>query len=68
MTPLSRYKKDLQRPDFNYDVAQENAVKELQNLYERIIASDSVPFNVFSRIFKKKTKEVEVGAFIFGAE
>jgi len=66
MTPLSRYKKDLQRSDFSYDAAQEEAVKELQHLYERIIASENTSSGFFSRIFQKKTQQVEVGLYFWG--
>lgn len=37
MTPVEKYKQDLQRPDFKYDAAQEMAVMKLQDLYERLI-------------------------------
>ncbi|GHB31083.1 cell division protein ZapE [Salinicola rhizosphaerae] len=33
-TPLARYRADLERDDFSYDAAQENAVKHLQRLYD----------------------------------
>lgn len=36
MTPLEKYRLDLQSPDFKYDEAQENAVKELQRLYDEL--------------------------------
>lgn len=36
MTPLQKYQQDLQSDDFKYDVAQENAVKELQRLYDEL--------------------------------
>lgn len=38
-SPLARYQRDLQRPDFRYDPAQEIAVKHLQHLYEELIAA-----------------------------
>ena len=31
-TPWQKYQNDLQDPEFQYDAAQENAVKELQRL------------------------------------
>ncbi|MGM8931304.1 cell division protein ZapE [Salinicola halophyticus] len=34
MTPMSRYRADLERDDFSYDAAQENAVEHLQRLYD----------------------------------
>ncbi len=36
-TPLARYKRDLEREDFNYDAAQEQAVKHLQLLYDQLV-------------------------------
>ena len=36
MTPIEKYQQDLQREDFQYDPAQEMAVKELQRLYEEL--------------------------------
>lgn len=36
MTPWEKYQQDLQDPDFHYDPAQENAVKELQRLYDEL--------------------------------
>jgi len=34
LSPLEKYQQDLARDDFQYDAAQENAVKHLQRLYE----------------------------------
>ncbi|MEW9799050.1 cell division protein ZapE [Alteromonas sp. CYL-A6] len=34
MTPWEKYQQDLTRPDFHHDPAQENAVRELQRLYD----------------------------------
>lgn len=39
MTPLERYRKDLERDDFSYDAAQEMAVKHLQRLYDDLVAA-----------------------------
>ncbi|WGL17965.1 cell division protein ZapE [Microbulbifer bruguierae] len=38
LSPLQRYERDLQRPDFVVDPAQQAAVAELQDLYERLLA------------------------------
>jgi cell division protein ZapE len=37
-TPWQRYQVDLQREDFSHDPAQEQAVRLLQDLYERLLA------------------------------
>lgn len=36
MTPWEKYQADLKRADFHHDPAQENAVKELQRLYDEL--------------------------------
>ncbi|WP_353981814.1 cell division protein ZapE [Salinicola endophyticus] len=36
-TPIARYRADLERDDFSYDAAQENAVKHLQRLYDDLL-------------------------------
>jgi len=38
LTPLSRYKMDLQNPDFHHDTAQEEAVKHLDEIYQQLVA------------------------------
>lgn len=37
LTPMERYERDLQRPDFVEDPAQRAAVVELQDLYQRLV-------------------------------
>ena len=39
LSPLQRYERDLQRPDFVEDPSQRAAVEELQDLYERLMAA-----------------------------
>ena len=34
LSPMEKYTQDLTRDDFLFDAAQENAVKNLQRLYE----------------------------------
>jgi cell division protein ZapE len=36
LTPWQKYQNDLKTPEFLYDTAQENAVKELQRLYDEL--------------------------------
>ncbi len=43
MTPLERYRADLERDDFKYDPAQEKAVKHLQRLYDDLLATPRTP-------------------------
>ena len=42
ITPMQKYKEDLQREDFQYDAAQENAVRELQRLYDDLLAAQNI--------------------------
>ena len=41
MTPLAHYLKDLERPDFQEDAAQREAIEHLQRLYEQLTAQRS---------------------------
>ena len=41
LTPWQRYQKDLERPDFHKDPAQEDAVKRLQALYDKLVEAES---------------------------
>ncbi|MDX1733360.1 MAG: AFG1/ZapE family ATPase, partial [Halioglobus sp.] len=38
-TPWQRYQIDLQHEDFTHDPSQEEAVRHLQDLYERLVAA-----------------------------
>lgn len=38
-SPIERYRADLERDDFQYDAAQELAVKHLQRLYDELVAA-----------------------------
>lgn len=38
-TPLQRYQRDLERPDFSHDPAQQQAVECLQRLYDELCAT-----------------------------
>lgn len=40
MTPIERYKADLQKADFSHDPAQQMAVELLQDLYERLLQAE----------------------------
>ncbi|MCB8889720.1 cell division protein ZapE [Vreelandella malpeensis] len=40
-TPLQRYRRDIQRDDFQFDAAQQNAVEHLQRLYDELLATPS---------------------------
>jgi cell division protein ZapE len=69
MTPITRYKQDLTRDDFNYDPAQEEAVEALQDLFDRLVVNqdDSSPNSGFlSKFRKKKAPSVEQGLYFWG--
>lgn len=38
-SPIERYRADLEREDFQYDAAQEQAVTHLQRLYDELVAA-----------------------------
>jgi cell division protein ZapE len=40
VTPWQRYQKDLERPDFQQDPAQEDAVRRLQSLYDKLVDAE----------------------------
>lgn len=74
MTPLEHYQQDLQREGFNYDAAQEMAVKELDDLYHRLLQPKAQPVKV-SGLKKKLGRwlnkqdaivEPEIGLYFWG--
>lgn len=68
MTPITRYKQDLTREDFNYDPAQEEAVEALQDLFDRLVANqpDSGSGGFFNKFLKKKSPTVQQGLYFWG--
>ncbi|QJQ96423.1 MULTISPECIES: cell division protein ZapE [Halomonadaceae] len=42
-TPIGRYRADLERDDFQYDAAQEQAVQHLQRLYNELVTTSRDP-------------------------
>jgi cell division protein ZapE len=72
-TPLERYRADLQRDGFNYDPAQEMAVKLLQDLYERLVAAwqaEREPKGLASRLkavfSASPRRELQKGLYFWG--
>lgn len=70
-SPIARYKRDLERDDFTYDPAQEQAVGHLQGLYERLcqrqVAAQSA--GVLSRWLsgiRKGAVEPDMGLYFWG--
>jgi len=56
VTPLERYKADLQRTDFQPDETQQMAVLKLQGLYAALVERDRVRPGLFQRLFGSKPK------------
>lgn len=53
MTPWQRYQQDLAKPDFQYDSAQEDVVKRLQALYQRLISFEEEQQRVMFRLKRR---------------
>ncbi|TLX46959.1 cell division protein ZapE [Pseudoalteromonas phenolica] len=66
MTPWEKYQQDLQRDDFQYDAAQENAVKHLQRLYDDIVNQPEQPQGFFSRLFNRQPQQKITGLYFWG--
>ncbi|MFP8967110.1 cell division protein ZapE [Pokkaliibacter sp. CJK22405] len=69
MTPLERYKQDLQREDFQYDAAQEMAVKHLQRVFDELIAhKETSSGGLLKRLFGggATNKEPVKGLYFWG--
>ncbi|WP_105103183.1 cell division protein ZapE [Microbulbifer pacificus] len=69
LTPMARYQRDLQRPDFVADPAQKAAVAELQDLYERLMAAGGREQGVFGRLrrlFRARERRPETGVYFWG--
>ena len=55
LSPIAKYKQDLQQDDFLFDAAQENAVKHLQRLYEDLLAKP-VAVSGFKKVLNRWKK------------
>lgn len=70
MTPLERYKQDLQREDFVYDPTQEMAVGHLQRLYDDLVAVEQKPrkgvLDHLVKVFGGKKEEPVKGLYFWG--
>lgn len=69
MTPLERYQKDLERPEFQRDSAQEDAVRRLQSLYDKLIVAESErqkPKVRLRRKLKKGRETPVTGLYFWG--
>ncbi len=70
MTPLKRYQRDLEKDDFHYDRAQEQAVMKLDDLYHRLILASAVKplsrLGALKNRFQKKQLSPERGLYFWG--
>jgi cell division protein ZapE len=70
MTPWEHYQQDLQREGFNYDAAQEQAVKHLQALFDRLCQQKTTEKpGLVSRLksrFSPSLPEPEMGLYFWG--
>jgi len=58
LTPLQKYQQDLTRDDFSYDSAQEHAVKQLQRLYDELVAHNVKKEPLKKLSFSQKIKQL----------
>lgn len=72
LSPLDKYNQDLKRDDFLFDAAQENAVKNLQRLYDDLI-NKPLPvtgfkkvLNRWKRVVAKSERESITGIYFWG--
>jgi cell division protein ZapE len=66
-SPEERYRKDLERPEFQRDSAQEDAVRRLQSLYDKLVVAESdrnKPL-VKLRLKMKKGRETPIKGLYF---
>jgi cell division protein ZapE len=55
-TPLQKYQQDLQRDDFLFDEAQQNAVQHLESLYQQFVQETPVKQSFFAKLLGKKSE------------
>jgi cell division protein ZapE len=72
LSPIEKYKKDLTQDDFIFDAAQENAVKNLQRLYEELqvkplqVSSFKKVLNRWKKVYAKQEVESIKGLYFLG--
>ncbi|WP_448568189.1 cell division protein ZapE [Thalassotalea ganghwensis] len=72
LSPLEKYNQDLTRDDFQYDAAQENAVKHLQRLYEDLqtkplpVTGFKKVLNRWKRVVAKQEEQLVKGLYFWG--
>lgn len=69
LSPWERYQKDLERPDFHKDPAQEDAVRRLQALYDKLVDAESERNRGLAKLrrkLKKGREEPVKGLYFWG--
>lgn len=68
MTPLDRYRADLSREGFEHDARQEAVVRELQRVYEELIAREQGGGGILSRIgiSSRRRPKTVYGVYLWG--
>jgi len=72
LSPMEKYTRDLTRDDFLFDAAQENAVKNLQRLYEDLsnkplpVSGFKKVLNRWKRVVKKPKTNIIRGIYFWG--
>ncbi|QYJ97162.1 AFG1 family ATPase [Shewanella alkalitolerans] len=67
LTPWQHYQADLQRDDFSYDPAQEQAVKALQRVYDELLAAQKKPSGMAKLLgFLAKPAPSVQGLYLWG--
>ncbi len=64
-TPWQQYQTDLLRTDFQHDLSQENAVKNLQRLYDDLTSEPKEP-SFFKKLFSSQSKQPIKGLYFWG--
>lgn len=68
MTPLARYRRDLERPDFQEDPEQVRVVEDLQSLYDEIVGREPQQPGLLSRLgLRNGATEPATGLYLWGA-
>lgn len=67
-TPLSRYKKDLEKPEFEKDDAQQLAVNHLQRLFDDLVGQKAIKPSFFQRfgLIAEPRKQPVQGLYFWG--
>ncbi len=65
MTPQQKYQLDLQRPDFQFDAAQQYAVSQLQRLYDDFVGRSTPKTSLLRKLLGKGTEVTPLKGLYF---